>query len=94
MKKTSKTTKRADDAPLTSKELATARPLRSAFPDLAAYARTRAAKGQKTKQPVSIRLSPEVISYFKGKGAGWQTRIDYVLKSFVESHVKSPRTKA
>ena len=32
-----------------------------------------------TKIPVSIRLSPEVISYFKAKGPGWQSRIDEAL---------------
>ena len=39
-----------------------------------------------TKQPVSIRLSPEVVAYFKSTGKGWQTRVDEVLKAYVESH--------
>jgi hypothetical protein len=39
----------ADDAPLTAEELATARPLREALPELAAWGqRQRAKKGQKT----------------------------------------------
>jgi uncharacterized protein (DUF4415 family) len=33
-----------------------------------------------TKVAVSIRLSPEVISYFKAKGPGWQSRIDTALR--------------
>jgi len=36
-----------------------------------------------TKQLVSLRLSPEVLDYFKSKGAGWQTRIDQTLKSAI-----------
>jgi uncharacterized protein (DUF4415 family) len=32
-----------------------------------------------TKQLVSLRLSPEVISHFKATGPGWQTRIDGAL---------------
>lgn len=39
-----------------------------------------------TKQPVSVRLSPEVVDYFKSTGKGWQTRIDVVLKEYVEEH--------
>ncbi|WP_295401884.1 BrnA antitoxin family protein [uncultured Thiocystis sp.] len=38
-----------------------------------------------TKQPISIRLSPEVLEYFKATGPGWQTRIDQVLREYVES---------
>jgi uncharacterized protein (DUF4415 family) len=38
------------------------------------------------KQLVSIRYSPEVIDYFRASGAGWQARMDAVLKDFVEAH--------
>jgi uncharacterized protein (DUF4415 family) len=37
-----------------------------------------------TKIPVSIRLSPEVISHFKEKGPGWQSRIDDALRKIVK----------
>jgi uncharacterized protein (DUF4415 family) len=43
-------------------------------------------KAAVTKRPVSIRLSPEVIEYFKATGKGWQTRMDEVLKEYVDSH--------
>ena len=35
---------------------------------------------------VSIRLSPEVVEYFRATGKGWQTRLDEVLKAYVASH--------
>jgi uncharacterized protein (DUF4415 family) len=38
------------------------------------------------KQLVSIRYSPEVIDYFRASGAGWQSRMDAVLKDFIEAH--------
>jgi uncharacterized protein (DUF4415 family) len=40
---------------------------------------------QKTpiKIPVSIRLSPEVISHFKANGPGWQSRIDDALRKII-----------
>jgi len=39
-----------------------------------------------TKQQVTIRLSPDVLEYFKDDGAGWQTRIDAVLKDYISLH--------
>ncbi|MBO0904548.1 BrnA antitoxin family protein [Jiella sonneratiae] len=35
------------------------------------------------KQPVTIRLDPEILAFFRGQGRGWQTRINAVLKAFV-----------
>ena len=35
---------------------------------------------------ISIRYSPEVIDYFKSSGAGWQARMDAVLREYVKSH--------
>lgn len=33
-----------------------------------------------TKKLVSLRLSAEVLSYFRGTGEGWQSRIDEALR--------------
>ena len=33
-----------------------------------------------TKKLVSLRLSPEVLTYFRGTGEGWQSRIDEALR--------------
>lgn len=38
------------------------------------------------KQVVSIRYSPKVIVHFGASGAGWQARMDAVLKEYVEAH--------
>ena len=38
------------------------------------------------KQLISIRYSTEVIDYFRASGAGWQARMDAVLKDYVEAH--------
>lgn len=48
--------------------------IRAAFPN------TRGPQKAATKVPVSIRLSPEVIDYFKAGGPGWQSRIDEALR--------------
>ncbi len=38
------------------------------------------------KVSTTIRLSPEVIEAFKASGSGWQTRIDFALKDWLECH--------
>ena len=38
------------------------------------------------KERISIRLSPEVTAYFRATGKGWQTRLDEVLKEYIETH--------
>ena len=39
-------------------------------------------KAETTKVPIAIRLSPDVVEYFKATGAGWQSRIDAALHEF------------
>ncbi|MBN4073302.1 BrnA antitoxin family protein [Mariprofundus ferrooxydans] len=38
------------------------------------------------KKPISIRLSPEVLTYFRATGRGWQTKVDDILRQYVERH--------
>ena len=42
------------------------------------------------KRPVTMRLDPDVIDHFKAQGRGWQTRINAVLRAFVDGQ-RSPR---
>jgi uncharacterized protein (DUF4415 family) len=41
-------------------------------------------KSDSKKLLLSVRYSPEVIAYFKSTGDGWQSRMDGVLKQYVE----------
>ncbi|TDR71638.1 BrnA antitoxin family protein [Paludibacterium purpuratum] len=43
-------------------------------------------KAQSTKRPVTIRLDAEVVDAFQLGGEGWQTRINEVLKDYVQKH--------
>jgi uncharacterized protein (DUF4415 family) len=60
----------ADNPPWTEEELATARLV---------------LPGDRAKVPVSIRLDPEVLDYFKEEGRGYQSRINAVLLGYVRS---------
>jgi len=40
-------------------------------------------KSENKKLLVSVRYSPEVLSYFRNTGEGWQSRMDGVLQEYV-----------
>ena len=40
----------------------------------------------KTKRAVSLRLDPDVLAWFRGQGKGYQTRINAVLRLYMEAH--------
>lgn len=68
-----------DSRELTDEEMAELRPL--------AELKRSAGRPQAevTKERVTIRLSPEVTAYFRATGKGWQTRMDEVLKAYVDA---------
>ena len=38
------------------------------------------------KVPVSVRLDRDVLDWFKGQGRGYQSRINAVLRAFMDAH--------
>ena len=42
----------------------------------------------KPKASVSIRLDQEVLDWFKGQGKGYQTRINALLRAYMEAQTK------
>jgi len=69
-----------DALPLTARQLKDMVPMRSL--------RGRP-RSENPKLLVSIRYSPEVVAYFKSTGVGWQSRMDGVLKRYVERQTRS-----
>ena len=43
-------------------------------------------KSENPKLSTTIRLSADVLAYFRATGKGWQTRMDDALKEYVASH--------
>ncbi|MBI5164674.1 MAG: BrnA antitoxin family protein [Magnetospirillum sp.] len=41
------------------------------------------------KKPISIRLDTDVLEFFQKSGKNYQTRINNVLRAYVEAHKKS-----
>jgi len=50
--------------------------------------RRRGPQKAPTKALTTIRLSAEVVAYFKQSGSGWQSRLDGVLKDYVAEHTR------
>ena len=46
--------------------------------------RTRGPQIVPKKVPVSIRLSADVVKAFRGSGAGWQSRVDDILRAHIK----------
>jgi len=82
-----------DNPELTVEELATAKTGRTVFSEefidgMADERKKRRGRGPQkapTKRLVTIRLSPEVVAFFRKKGPGWQRRIDDTLKNYLAS---------
>ncbi len=50
---------------------------------------TRAEVRQPVKKPVGLKLDDDILSWFKSQGRGYQTRINAVLRRYVEAHRKT-----
>ena len=46
--------------------------------------RKRGSQKAPRKVPVSIRLSPDVVEAFRASGAGWQARVDEILRDHIK----------
>ncbi len=64
-----------DNLPLSDNELLAMHPVKARGP-----------QKSPTKIPVSIRLTPDVVSFFKSQGKGWQTKINTVLSDYAHTH--------
>jgi uncharacterized protein (DUF4415 family) len=51
---------------------------------LAQFKNTRGPQKTPVKIPVSLRLSADVVQYFKDTGPGWQGRIDDALRKIAK----------
>ena len=47
-----------------------------------------------TKEPVALRIDPDVLAAFRADGPGWQTRMNAVLRKWVDSQTKAKRRSA
>ena len=80
-----------DNYESTDEELAQAKPMAEALPELHAALMAEIAKRKAgrpkaavTKQTIAIRLDPDVLEAFKATGPGWQTRMNEAVREWIE----------
>jgi uncharacterized protein (DUF4415 family) len=87
-----------DSPEWTAERQARSVPFVERFPHLAGEAvaaqaqRRRGERGPQklpTKQPVTVRLSPEVLTALRATGRGWQGKMDEVLRSWAKRQPKT-----
>jgi uncharacterized protein (DUF4415 family) len=67
-----------DDRPLSREEI---------LAGVAAFAKKRGRPaGSGTKEQVALRVDRDVLDAFRASGPGWQTRMNAVLRAWVETH--------
>ena len=73
---------------LTDEELARFRPASEVLPAalLATLRSPGRPKAEVTKERITIRLSPDVLSAFRASGSGGQTRMDAALRDWLRDH--------
>ncbi len=59
------------------------------IPDAAWFANARLVVPA-TKEMVTLRLDPDILAWFRRAGRGYQTRINAVLRAFVEAQGRAP----
>lgn len=76
----------ADNPEWTQDDFAKARAPEDVLPAdvLSKFGKHRGLQKEPKKVPVSIRLSPIVVTHFRNQGPGWQARIDAVLTKLVK----------
>jgi uncharacterized protein (DUF4415 family) len=71
---------------LTPEQLSRMRPFR----EVMAERRRGRPKSAVHKEPVTVRLDPEIVEFFRAGGPGWQTRMNAALAEYIKRHRARP----
>jgi uncharacterized protein (DUF4415 family) len=73
-----------ESPPMTDEMLSRIKPVKESHPDIPK--RVRGPQKTPLKIPVSLRLHPDIVEYFKSQGSGWQTKINNILHDYMKAH--------
>jgi uncharacterized protein (DUF4415 family) len=90
MKRASRAVNKDKENPAwTQEDFSKARPAAEVVPEIVISARKgRGPQKRPKKVQTTLRLSPEVLEFFKEQGPGWQTKIDEALQEWKREHGK------
>ena len=79
---------------LTDEELeAAAQSDSDAPPTTAAFWKDAALRLPESKQQITLRIDREVLAWYKRQGRGYQTRINAVLRAYMDAHRQNDASK-
>lgn len=74
----------------TAEDFRRSRPAAEVLPEIVEeYRKGRGPQKRPKKVQTTLRLSPEVLEFFKMQGPGWQKKIDEALKEWKRVHDKA-----
>jgi uncharacterized protein (DUF4415 family) len=74
----------------TAEDFRRSRPAVEVLPEIVEeYRKGRGPQKRPKKVQTTLRLSPEVLEFFKMQGSGWQKKIDEALKEWKREHGKA-----
>ncbi len=74
----------------TTEDFRRSRPAAEVLPEIVEqYRKGRGPQKRPRKVQTTLRLSPEVLEFFKMQGPGWQKKIDEALKEWKRVHDKA-----
>lgn len=73
-----------DGTLMTDEQLAQMKPI-SEFPELEKLVKRGRPPKAMPKEQITLRLDPEILTFFRSRGKGWQTEINAILQKHVES---------
>jgi uncharacterized protein (DUF4415 family) len=80
----------AENPEWTAEDFRRSRPAAEVLPEVVEeYRKGRGPQKRPTKVQTTLRLSPEIVEFFKKQGPGWQKRIDEALKEWKREHDKA-----
>jgi len=89
----------AENPEWTAEEIRRARPLMDILPKetAAAVHRNRGQRGSQkrpTKELISLRVDRDVVAAYRATGAGWQSRVNDILRGYAKRSGLAPRASA
>lgn len=62
----------------------------------AMFAKSVVRRGLKpiTKRQLTLRLDSDVVEWFRGQGSGYQTKMNALLRAYMEEHIKTVGSRA
>lgn len=74
---------------LTAEDMAEFKPAEEVLPSELLSVLPKRGRGKQrapTKRQITLRISPDIVEYFKSEGKGWQTKMEQAMREYMDTH--------